>query len=262
LPAAEGMILLSRLIKSQWAAPKTEKRIIGIKAVQSNNTGSYELPYVFEEQGESIIGSAQMQADMIMQEAAVHAQAVREQIASEKEEWERQRHNLEEAAQRKGYEQGLGEGRNQGYQEYSDTITFAKEIVEDSKLEYKKNVEKAERTILELGMKVAGRILGTRISEQEEDFLLIVKRALKEAREFREVQVHVNPSRYSFLLSRKDELIALFPREVDFYIYPDEDLLEEACLIESANGRIDASVDSQLDEIKNKLIDLLESGTE
>jgi flagellar assembly protein FliH len=72
----------------------------------------------------------------------------------------------------------------------------------------------------------------------------------------------VNPSRYSFLLSRKDELIALFPREVDFYIYPDEDLLEEACLIESANGRIDASVDSQLDEIKNKLIDLLESGTE
>lgn len=54
-------------------------------------------------------------------------------------------------------------------------------------------------------------------------------------------------------------MIALFPKELDFYIYPDEELSEMDCIIESANGRIDASIDSQLEEIKNKLIELLES---
>ena len=41
-------------------------------------------------------------------------------------------------------------------------------------------------------------------------------------------------------------------------MYPNGELDEHACYIESENGRIDASIDSQLQEIKRKLMDILE----
>ena len=44
-------------------------------------------------------------------------------------------------------------------------------------------------------------------------------------------------------------------------IYPDPDLLQGSCLIESTYGRIDASIDIQLMEIKKALTQCLEGVT-
>ena len=49
-----------------------------------------------------------------------------------------------------------------------------------------------------------------KLNESEAGFLAIAKRALKEARESREMQLHVHPCHYEFLLARKDELTASF----------------------------------------------------
>ncbi|WML49282.1 flagellar assembly protein FliH [Neobacillus sp. PS3-34] len=254
------MISLSRLIKSQWAnAAQTEQRVIGIKMVDLPRVEGQEELYLAESFENDMLSKARTQADMMMQEAAIHVQSLREQIAVEQDNWEQKKRELEEQARESGFQLGLEEGRVAGHKDFEDIITMAKQVVEQSKEDYQKQIEKAEKTILELGIKTAASILGKKVVEKEEDFFLIVKRALKEARDYREVQLHVNPVHYGFLLSQKDELIALFPKELDFYIYPDEELSEMDCIIESANGRIDASIDSQLEEIKNKLIELLES---
>jgi flagellar assembly protein FliH len=52
--------------------------------------------------------------------------------------------------------------------------------------------------------------------------------------------------------------MAIFPKDTELYIFPDDELEESSCIIESENGRMDASVDSQLQEIKVKLTELLE----
>ena len=64
---------------------------------------------------------------------------------------------------------------------------------------------------------------------------------------------------YEELLSKKEELMTIFSNVVNLFIYPDSDLSEDSCLIESSSGRIDASIDTQLSEIKVKLTELLES---
>ena len=43
--------------------------------------------------------------------------------------------------------------------------------------------------------------------------------------------------------------------ETEMYIYPDNDLAENACIIDTDGERIDASVDSQLHELKTKLFE-------
>ncbi|MGM9956219.1 MAG: FliH/SctL family protein, partial [Peribacillus sp.] len=120
------------------------------------------------------------------------------------------------------------------------------------------HLESSESVILDIALNVAKKIIGQQLEAKEETFLSLVKGAIKEAREYREVQVHIHPSRYQSILSHKDEMIAIFPKEAELYIYPDDELDESSCIIESENGRIDASVDSQLLEIKAKLSELLE----
>ena len=55
---------------------------------------------------------------------------------------------------------------------------------------------------------------------------------------------------YQYLLSQKEELITIFSHETNLFIYPNEDLPEDGCVIESESGRLDASIDTQLLEIK------------
>ena len=61
-----------------------------------------------------------------------------------------------------------------------------------------------------------------------------------------------------FLVLSKD----LFSFVSLYNIFPDDDLKETDCIIESTFGRIDASVDSQLHELKLKLLQILEGEME
>ena len=53
-------------------------------------------------------------------------------------------------------------------------------------------------------------------------------------RNFSEIQIHVHPIHYEFLLSKKEELLSIFTKDTNLVIYPDSDLSEDSCLIESA----------------------------
>lgn len=255
------MTSLSRLIKAQWANQgKQEKKVIGIKRLEEPAvTEDIENDEEIIAKKEFLLQKANEEAEMIVSDAKMVAQSIREEIAKKKAEWEEKQVQLYNEAKQQGFEDGLEEGRRQGYEEMKEIIAEARRVVDQSKIDYRQKVESSESTILDLALKVAETIIGRAIEEKEEYFLSVVKRALKEAREYKEIQLRVHPRHYDFLLSQKEDLLKMFPRETELYIYPDEELLENGCIIESANGRIDATVDRQLLEMKQKLFELLES---
>lgn len=256
------MISLSRLIKSSWPVPEEkETKIISIKSFKVD-VQEMEEPISSANctvEREEIIQQAQREADAIIAEAKAYKDSVENQLQQERLNWEQEVVLLSNQAQESGYEAGLEEGRVQGYNEAKGLIEEAKQVVAVSKEDYYRKIESSEHTILDIGLKVAERILGSHLEEKPEYFLSVVKRALKEAREYREIQLHIHPSYYEFLLAEKEDLLQIFPKETELYIYPDADLSEHSCIIESANGRIDATVDGQLKEMKEKLIEMLES---
>ena len=77
--------------------------------------------------------------------------------------------------------------------------------------------------ILELAIKVAEKIIETKIEEQSKTFLPIVKRQLKKQKIIAEIQLHVHPVHYEDLLEQKEELRRpIFTKDTDLFIYPDE----------------------------------------
>jgi flagellar assembly protein FliH len=256
------MILLSKIIKSQWAqAIYDEQKIISIKVLESmKETDSLaDINFQAAAKQKELLNQAYSQADMIVKEAEFQAKSIRDQILQEKSAWEHEKARLMEEAKHEGFSKGFDDGKIQGRKEYHDQILFAQEVIKTAKKDYESQITLAEKTILKIGICAAEKILGQKLSESEDCFGSIVKRALKEVRESREVQLQVHPCHYDFLLSRKDELAVIFPMETSIYIYPNDELTETSLFVESANGRIDASIDSQLEELKRKLLELLES---
>lgn len=260
LPAAEEMISLSRLIKSGWTVPAPEKqKVISIKSFQPVGEDS-QSPTVLQldAQQKAILDQAKEKADLIINEASLMAQSIQEKILLEKEAWEQEKQLIAKSAQETGFQSGVALGKEQGFKEWEEAIKDAQEVISAARRDYHLQIAAAEKTILHLGIKVAEKIIGSKINENEETFLSIVKRALKEAKEYREIQLHVSPSHYEFISAQKDELLAIFPKETDMYIYPDEKLAAGNCIIESTSGKIDATIDNQLHEIKTKLLEILE----
>jgi flagellar assembly protein FliH len=256
------MISLSRIIKSSLAnSDDNEKKTIKIRTFSQifPDVDSSENPAFTDISTGRILDEANLNAEKIISEAKEEAELIRNQVELERKQWEETgRQQMYEEAREQGFSEGWNQGSQQGYQEMSEQIEYAKELIEASKADYRNHIESSEKTILELGIKVAERIIGSNLEASEESFLSIVKQAIKEARDYREIQIHVNPGHYPFILSQKEELLSIFPTETDIYIYPDSDLSESSCIIESSYGRIDAGVDSQLSQIKQKLIEILE----
>ncbi|MBT2708854.1 flagellar assembly protein FliH [Pseudomonas sp. ISL-84] len=255
---------MSRLIKSLSPKPvQGEKKVISIKILDNHQkTPDQAQEQNFrrtDEQIEAMLQAARQEAADIVEAARAEAEKINHHINQQREELEHEKQAVFEEARQQGFAAGVDEGRQSGFEDYRSLIQSAKEVVHSAKQDYHLHVASSERTILNLGMKAAGRILGQVLDQNSDQFLSIVKKALKEAREYSEIQLHVNPVHYELLLSHKEELIMVFPKETDLYIYPDEELSHTSCIIESANGRIEASIDSQLEEIKRRLFELLES---
>ena len=254
-------ISLSRLIKSySTKVNDTEVKQIHLKEIEKPLVSSEldERALAIEKEKKAILKNYEQEAQTIVQKAMHERDQVLHALESEKEAWEQERLQWIEAAKKEGLELGLAEGRQQGYEEYAAAIAEARAVVEQSKTAAIEHVEKSEATILELAMKIAEKVLDTALKEDPAYFVPLVKMALKEARDYKEIQIQIHPSQYEMIVAQSDELEALFPTDAKFYIYPNEDLEVQQCFIESTNGRIDASVDSQLQEIKEKLFEILE----
>jgi len=216
-----------------------------------------------EETGESIqplqndeqIEKAREEANIIVERANQEADQIRQQIEKEKQLLAEEKEKIYQQAYQEGYTKGTQLGQEKGYREVEELIQFAKSIVDEAKIEYQNCIDKSEETVLTLSLKVAEKILCTSLNENEERFLPLVKRAIDEVKNYKEVQIYVNPSRYALLVKKKEELLPHF-QDGQLYIYPDETLSETSCIIETDGLRMDVGFDTQLQEIKKKLFEI------
>ncbi|WP_432359342.1 flagellar assembly protein FliH [Sporosarcina sp. UB5] len=207
-----------------------------------------------------LLKEARRQIEIEQAEIEQMRQMAQEDISAMQDAWKQEKAELEQQAYEEGFQVGYEEGRNKSISDMSESVKTANEVTVQSRNHALKYLEEQERVILEIAMKSAERILGIALEDDCDSFLSVVKRGLKEAREMKEIKLYVPVAHFELVSSNRAELAAIFPPDVPFLIFADDDFDKGDCIIETNQGRIVVSLDEQLNELKERLVEMLESG--
>jgi flagellar assembly protein FliH len=173
--------------------------------------------------------------------------------------WEEEKLQLQQDAYNEAFSQGYEEGIQKASSSMEETLQVVNETIELAKENADKYIEDQEQVILHLAMNSAEKIIGLELHSNEETYISIVRRALKEVREFKNIKVYVAAQYYSLVSKYRDELAEMFPPDVQFLVFVNEDLNELESYIETNHGRVIVSIDSQLQQLRLKLSEILDS---
>ena len=137
-------------------------------------------------------------------------------------------------------------GREEAAQELLENILAAKEQRAGA-------LNAVERDVLKLAVKIAEKIIGREIEQDEAVRGEIVLTALRQARQQELMTVRVNASDLP-LIEKMRERIDAFGRARFLDFVADQTIKAGGCLIESASGTIDARLETQLRVFEKALL--------
>lgn len=205
-----------------------------------------------------LLEEAESEAARIKAEAEMFLQEQQERLRAEDQEWRLKMEQELEMAKQEGYETGFQSGVNQGLEDWKKQLDEVKHFIEKTKHDYYQVLSEAEPQMILLAMKAADKIIGQKLEETPETWISIVKQLVKEAREFEEVKLYVPVDWFDLTVQHREELKNMLQSTASLFIYPDESLKENGAVIEFPFGKIDATLDVQLKEIRDKLLEQIE----
>lgn len=175
--------------------------------------------------------------------------ALEQQLAQIQQEVARR----EEQAYQAGYSKGVAEARQQATAELKPVLEKFSASLNELQLMRRRIRREAERDLVQLAVAIARRILHREITVDPEALLGIVKAALErlEGREVDRLRLHPADAE---LVRPYLEQAGLAER---VRVVPDAHLARGSLLFETSQGSLDASLETQLQEIQRGLLDCL-----
>jgi flagellar assembly protein FliH len=153
---------------------------------------------------------------------------------------------IRELARSEGYAEGRRAGHEQGAAEIAlaaRTFGEAREGIESLRVEL---VQAIEDDAIQLGMQLAEKILGGSRQLPSERILEAVQGALQRVTDRRKIAVLVNPAELEAVSSAVSELAGPASGVEQCDIQPDERVEPGGAIVRTAEGEVDASVETQL----------------
>ncbi|WP_187118396.1 flagellar assembly protein FliH [Massilibacterium senegalense] len=252
---------MSKIIKRQHAVKHDQGITIQVRSLELAHEEASEHDISIENANiayQEMLEQAQREVNEMHEMVNQQVEQARQMIDLEKQQWEEERQQWVEQAKQEGYEIGYAQGLEIGQNEYVEKIEQAKQLILLAKEDYYKHIEQAELDIVSIGLKAAEKIIGHQLEEENTVWIDIVKQVIHEVRDQDIVKLYVHPNQYEWTLKHQQELKDFFKLNTELYIIPNVDLQEYGCVVESPFGQIDATIDSQLKELKRKLLEKLE----
>lgn len=145
-----------------------------------------------------------------------------------------------DAEKKRGFEEGLREGRAEHAENMMEAVLKS--------IEY---IEGLEKGIVSLVSDALRKILGE--LPPEDRIVGVVRQALNLVRGQKKISLSVSPEDESIVRGQLDEILSQYP-SIDFVdVRADGRLAQGACLLQSEMGIIDAGIDTQILAITNAL---------
>jgi flagellar assembly protein FliH len=154
--------------------------------------------------------------------------------------------SIKESSQKEGYQEGLNQAKAD-IEEMRDTLTAfmgAKQEVFDTVAPY----------VMEMSLDIAKKIIKREIETDPSIILDNIQQLLKTlSKEESKITLKVNPIQVSLVKSEVPEMLTNVGLEARIMVVPDDSIMEGGCLVETTNGVIDATIETQLSVISEAL---------
>lgn len=237
----------------------SKKRAIGIQQIEQNlpseieSKSDIEVVKTLDDDSKQLVAQANREAEAILMEARARAQQIDVELAERATQLEQQWEERKLQAQSEGYETGFNAGESQALSIYEGKLTEARHLLEQAQDEVEQSIERNEPFLIELALSIVRRVLKSEL-EHENTLATMLAQILQEVKDMELIKVYVHPSWYKKLVDSKAELQQQLPACQDFRIIPDAQRNETECVIVTNAGRLDASLDTQLHELKQQLM--------
>lgn len=231
-------------LMSQIVYPTTPKRNPTQiqEEINIENTKTQLISQVMQEAA-SLMNEAKKQREILLQNAV------------------KQNEELYEEAKQKGYEEGYHNGFQQGQTEgytsgklEAQNIICEAEAIRQQALEEKKQIlEEAQPEMVELGFLIAQKILRETIKVNPTYILELLKTGISAVSATRDIKILVSEEDFQIVLQNKDILLKISDEIQHIEVSKNLSLTAGQCMIETAFGSIDCSLDTQIEGIKKEL---------
>ncbi|HAM79390.1 MAG TPA: flagellar assembly protein FliH [Ornithinibacillus sp.] len=240
---------------SLFSSEPQSKRIIQLKPIQRPIQDNADDTLLQSKLAQ--LEGAKEELELVQQQQLKVLEETEKQIEEQLENWEQEKLALIEQANEAGYQAGFEQGKAESLFQFKQLIEQANSIILATKKDYEATLEKSEESMLMLAIKVAEKIMKQKLSEEPESFLPIVKDAIQAIKDQRVLSIYLSPSNYEYVLAQKSELERVLDSSAELSILVNESLQDGSCVIEHPFGRIDASIDTQLSQVKQVLYELV-----
>ncbi|MCZ4248623.1 flagellar assembly protein FliH [Bacillus amyloliquefaciens] len=250
---------MSNVIKQQSSfSPEQKRRKLSLQEVRNTHP---QFDREKAENPEALMAFAKAEADRVSEEAKHQLEYTLLQIEEEKSRWAEEKQRLMEEAKAEGYQEGMALGKAEAEAQYANLISRANAVTEMARQSVEEKLESAEEEIIELSVALAKKVWQQK-SDDKEAFLLLVKQVIAEVKDYDDISIYVDPEYYETVHQHMDEIQQLLYKECRLSLYADEKAARGTCSIETPFGRVDAGIDTQLMQLKQKLLTALEAGAE
>ena len=203
-----------------------------------------------QEEAQTIHSDAESEASRIVSEA--------EQKAAEiTREAERKAQDAEEDARRAGFEEGRQNGFQEGQAEHERLVERLHVIINKAIDRRNEIIEESETQIVNLVVQIAKKVVKV-ISENQRNVVVNnVVQALRKLKEKTDVIIRVNIEDLEVVTSHVQDIIERVEREHHITVAEDSTVDPGGAIIETDFGEIDARIASQLQEIEDRILELV-----
>lgn len=175
-----------------------------------------------------------------------------------------QKEEIINSAKKQGHSEGLQLGKIQGKQQILQKLNSCLQYIEETKIilenkvkEFVKREEEVLKTsegeMLKAVILIAEKIV-QKISREDKVLCLhLIREAAKKIKDTQEVVLRVNPADYEIINKEKNKIIELLKGVENLKIIADEEVHSGGVVLETGEGKIDADISSQMQEIKKSL---------
>ncbi len=155
--------------------------------------------------------------------------------------------------EKEAYEKGFAQGEKNGLelqQKKMETIAHHLDLLLQEMERQRTEIYKTyEKEIVQLALSIVKKILQHELTLHEDVIRFTFQEAYKQVVDRRKVIIHLNPTDCQYLLAHGSDLPVLRGEENGVKILEDPAITRGGCLLETAYGEVNATIENQYDQI-------------